>query len=151
MISAMNKKDRKKFFNINFMSRLIDNFYWGMVHRFHPKNKYNTIKIRSLKPGYYDPDQRILHGCFDLFCEWFEDENISKNIRDDMSTYSRECVDLYHYWMVIRPKYLDLIDTKLINDATSGKTSMDLHEKLDEIDNKMLIRLIHIRTSIWYL
>lgn len=36
--------------------------------------KYNVIKIKSLKPGYYDTDVRLVHGMFDLLIEHVENE-----------------------------------------------------------------------------
>jgi hypothetical protein len=44
---------------------------WWILHRFHPKHKYNVIKLK-LEPGYYDWDVRIIHATFELFSEWME-------------------------------------------------------------------------------
>lgn len=45
---------------------------WAMLHRFHPKHRYHVLKPRTLKPGYIDPCEMLLHAPFDLFAEFFE-------------------------------------------------------------------------------
>lgn len=45
------------------------NIYWWIMHRFHPKHRYNIIKL-PLKLSYYDWNIRIIYATFELFCEW---------------------------------------------------------------------------------
>jgi len=47
-------------------------FKWSLYHRFHPKHRYTVHKIKSLPPGYYDPDTLIVHHSFDIFAEFME-------------------------------------------------------------------------------
>lgn len=44
---------------------------WWIIHR--TIDRYNIIKIKSLKPGYYDYDTRLFHACFDLLVEYVEE------------------------------------------------------------------------------
>ena len=60
-----------KFFH-NIFRKISDVKYW-FYYRFHPKHKYHIIKT-NLKPGYYDTDHRLLHGCMSLLCEFVEVE-----------------------------------------------------------------------------
>jgi len=51
---------------------VISDIKWWVLHR--TVDRYNVIKIRSLKPGYYDTDDRLLHGMFQLLVDYVEEE-----------------------------------------------------------------------------
>lgn len=54
------------------VKRHVDNLiYW---FRYRTYDRYNIIKISSLKPDYYDTDTRMLHGMFDLLVDFIEIE-----------------------------------------------------------------------------
>src|SRR5665213_300874 len=38
---------------------------WGFKHRYIKKHQYNVLRPKTLEPGYYDPDTRILHACME--------------------------------------------------------------------------------------
>lgn len=38
--------------------------YWWFTHRFNPRHQYHIIRT-SLKPGYYDPCERIRYAIFE--------------------------------------------------------------------------------------
>lgn len=50
----------------------IRDWYWNLIHKYHPKHQYNSIKPRTLKPGYYDCDTRILHCVMEEVMDFFE-------------------------------------------------------------------------------
>ena len=50
---------------------------WWVLHR--TIHRYNVINIRSLKPGYYDYDTRMLHACFQLLEDYVEEGLASQN------------------------------------------------------------------------
>jgi len=45
----------------------INNAYWWVQYRINPKHKFTTIKLKKLKPGYYDPDALIFYAMFEIF------------------------------------------------------------------------------------
>jgi len=47
-------------------------FYWGGMHRYHPKHKYAICKPRTLKPGYHDCEERILHCVMEEVTQFYE-------------------------------------------------------------------------------
>ena len=57
------------------LGRWINNAYWWVRHR--TVDRYNIVHIKSLKPGYYDTDTRLLHSMFDLLVEFVEHEWVS--------------------------------------------------------------------------
>ncbi|MEM3097251.1 MAG: hypothetical protein QXU32_00810 [Nitrososphaerales archaeon] len=80
--------------------------WWAIDCRF--IHRYNIVKIRSLKPGYYDIDTRMLHAMFDLLVEYVENEKPFDNIDwaagGDVSVFvAQEIKDLYHWWKYVYP------------------------------------------------
>jgi len=116
---------------------MLKTIYWWFIHRFHPSHRYNVIKIKTLSPGYYDPDVRMLHACFDLFAEWFryntiENEHMTKKSLEETNPgVWDEMVELYKWWSVYH---------------VDPDWSMGGAEKEDE----MMMRLMKIRRCIWY-
>jgi hypothetical protein len=37
-------------------------------------DRYHVVKCRTLEPGYYDQDFRMLHACFELLTDYLEEE-----------------------------------------------------------------------------
>ena len=119
--------------------------YW-LMHRFHPKHQYNRIRIKSLSPGYYDPDIRMLHACFDLYTEWFR-YNVFEEKLMDRSTVDEgnpglwdEMMALYLWWTVKKPEF-----------EVDNTTTLADMEAMEEQEDEMLMRLMKIRRHIWYL
>ena len=116
------------------------------MHRFWPKYKYNTINITSLEPGYYDPDVRMLHACFDLFAAWFHYNVFETELMDHASIDENspgmydEMMELYKWWTVVKPEFD-------VRDDTTYVDSMNF----EKVEQEMLVRLIAIRRQIWYL
>lgn len=50
----------------------LNRFWWAIMHRVHPKHRYNIVKPRTLPPAYYPTDVRIRHAAFDLMSEYAE-------------------------------------------------------------------------------
>ena len=46
---------------------------WAFMHRWVPRHQYNVIRT-GLRPGYYDIDKLMLHGCFALLRRYVESE-----------------------------------------------------------------------------
>lgn len=69
--------------------RFFSDLYWAIKHRIIPKHKYHIIRT-GLKPGYYDPDTRILHCIFSEVYNWAEYNNpiIAEN-EEYVSVYDR--------------------------------------------------------------
>ena len=44
---------------------------WWFFHRFHPSHQYHIIRT-GLRPGYYDPEDRILFGVMNIAKEFIE-------------------------------------------------------------------------------
>lgn len=44
--------------------------YWSVVHR--TTKRFNVVHLRTLKPGYYDPDTQILHAVMNLVTDHVE-------------------------------------------------------------------------------
>lgn len=91
--------------------------YWGFMHR--TFSRFNKVEIRSLKPGYYDVDHRILHASFQLLKDFVEKEKPFDCIDWDHDEKHRfaagEIKALYHWWTVdypARKSCLEQLDDK---------------------------------------
>lgn len=117
-----------------------------MIHRWHPKHQYNVVRIKSLEPGYYDPDIRMLHACFDMYVEWFRYNTIEAELMNKESIDGNnpgmwdEMMELYKWWTVEKPE----------RDRAEFIT-WESNEEHEEKEDEMLIRLMKIRRHIWYL
>ena len=152
--------------------RPIKDAKWALLHRFHPKHRYNILKPRSLKPGYYDSDMRILHACMDElseFVEWNKKNNWIEWSGDEKHQHAwSEMMAIYKWWNKDRAvveknsdKMLSKWHTAFNRDGgfdaktRSKKTNKlsDEHQRLEELvhstDETMLIRLMKIRRFMW--
>lgn len=146
---------------------------WWFNHRFVPKHRYNIIRT-GLPPGYYDPDDQLLHGIFNTFCEWYENDHhlMGRNEEeiDEMCTphfegdtfgkemyesRKQEYEDLkkaYLWWTKTAKKDFN----KLIKDACYKRINDSLiydyrlEEALEKEATDMLILVIKYRRSLWY-
>ena len=74
--------------------------WWGFLHW--TFMRFNKVEIRSLKPGYYDVDHRLLHVCFNLLVDFVEKEKPFKHIDWDHDPEHQlaasEIKSLYNWW-----------------------------------------------------
>jgi len=57
--------------------RRLHDAYWSLRHR--TTDRYDVVHLRSLKPGYHEPNTRMLYACFELLVEYVEIGLSSKN------------------------------------------------------------------------
>lgn len=103
--------------------------WWWVKYRVIPKHKYTTIKLKRLKPGYYDPDTLILYTMFEIFeefmerqltnpqlvweyaeehyPEWMDPYEIEKDIAHRNQLWE-EMNELYNWW-VARPQRVETL------------------------------------------
>jgi hypothetical protein len=103
--------------------------------------KPNILKIDTLSGDWCDNDIIMLHACFQLLVDCIENEKLN-----DMTDWSQdekfksaklEIDELYNWWKERSKKEDD------------GKLDPIWSEKQYAEDNKMLIRLIKIRSFLW--
>lgn len=73
---------------------------WWVKHRLMPTHQYHIIRT-GLKPGYYDTDEVMLHGCFALLVMFIEKEKGGlENFVEEvgLNNYEQEAIDLYTWW-----------------------------------------------------
>lgn len=157
----------------NWFCQKADDVYWHFMHRFHPKYKYYMIDT-GLTPGYYDPDQRMFHGCFNLLKEYVESFDIDKHIASlkedleedpkdrfveaEISSYER-IRELYIWWTEIRPnreepEWVDCGSGELLCNCLQCNEFFchlnKLEDKHEKEDDCMMMRLMLLRRHIWY-
>jgi hypothetical protein len=47
--------------------------HW-FLHRLIPRHRYNVVYLRDLKPGYYEPEDRLFHSMMQILCDFVEVE-----------------------------------------------------------------------------
>lgn len=144
-----------------WFSRINNIKYW-IRYRTQRKHMYHLIDTK-LKPGYYDYDYRMLHGCMSLLCDYVENryggsEKLREHIKSLEPTgqerggdWEREmlqsCADLdskalevYVWWKDIRPsehqREADLLDSIYSGRLTKWKKVLlpGATEELYEMD-----------------
>lgn len=126
-------------------------FFWFRARLF---VRGHVIRLRGLKPGYYDPDHRMLVGIFTVLCEYVEKElggleELDRKIIfwDSFPTNGREAnsvkkIYLNHFREV---KALYIWWTKEREEIDHGINRIDLYEK----ETQMALRAVKIRDRMW--
>lgn len=113
-----------------FLNR-IGNAKWWVLHRIHPRYRYNIVRT-GLPPGYYDKPELILHASFSLLANFVEREKPGEHIdwsHDDPHQKAwSEIQDLYQWWQ---------------------KRCVDESPDADADDQNKLHRLIDVRKYLW--
>lgn len=143
-------------------------WHWVLYRTTH---KFHIIKLKTLEPGYYDIDHRMLHACFQLLVEYVEKEKPFDIIEWDADEESRhvalEIKDLYFWWKNAYParhEPIHDVDRSLVPplsvicsgnlseypawDEACNKT-LALTIQWSEEDDRNLIRLMKIRSYLW--
>ena len=76
------------------------------------------LTIRTLRRGWYDKDEVMLHAAFQLLVDFLEQEHPDKHIDWNHDVIHRqawkEIRDLYRWWKAIRPNRRGPLDDKKI-------------------------------------
>lgn len=148
---------------------------WKFIHRYVPKHQYNVLRPATLKPGYYDPCDRILHACMEELREYFEKgaPDISWDSDEHHAQVYSEMKEIYNWWTDTFKNHEDRLNKEYpfpdlptmfyaFNPRHADEPIViewrriaDIHrvadDKLIEEEEQMLIRLMKIRKSMWYL
>lgn len=135
------------------LQRRLSNAVWWVRHR--TINRFNVLKIQSLKPSYYDYDKDtiMLHACFQLLVNYVEKEKPFEwwgcdgkcngghycgegENRFYDTCYLRDVRNLYDWWTIERPR----------RPKPSTFQEEDAH---DNEDQQKLKQLIEIRNHLW--
>lgn len=96
---------------IRLYNRIIDKPTWFLKYRFCRKHQYHIIRPKTLKPGYHEISDRILHGVMHEVVEYyFEQASI---VAWDESPYKeayQQMAEIVKYWIDQRPDMLLQID-----------------------------------------
>lgn len=95
-----------------FMPRRLQNAYWWIVHR--TWDRYDRIYIPTLKPGYHDKPEIMLHGVMALIVDFVERENAGEVIDwsstpEHQAAWDEICA-MYLWWTAARPNRRDPLD-----------------------------------------
>jgi len=89
------------------VQRPLHDVYWGGMHRYHPKHQYAICKPRTLKPGYHDCEERILHSVMEEVTNFYETGCNYPEWRessDDHAHAYNEIERVYKWWTELWPK-----------------------------------------------
>lgn len=153
---------------------------WKFLHRFIPKYRYHTIKPRTLEPNYYDPRTLILHGAMECLVDYYENgvDRVDWTWDEQWRETHKELIAIYKWWTEDYPnrddyfvngdplpKYNNLPEEwgmmSVLNEKYRDEPAMQEHKRISRIrmdseeewyvkTEEMLIRLIKIRTYLWF-
>ena len=87
--------------------RRVSDLYWSIRHR--TINRYNIVKIPTLKPNYWDVDSRLLHSMMALLVYFVEKEKPFERIDwdsdDEHKKIAAAIKEIYNWWKNVYPKY----------------------------------------------
>ncbi len=153
------------------LCRLSDGIYW-VQYRVQPKRQFHLIRT-GLKPGYWDYDTRILHGCMAMLCdfvEWHggveELEKFNTELRtsgeaNQQAATQETALQIYRWWKHEKPKEEKLHEQmcsdlygplcKISDEQVKSfrESYWILEKKMQDDEQAMLKRLIEIRPSLW--
>lgn len=156
---------------------LFDKTFNWVAHR--TFDKFNIVKIRTLTPGYYDQDTRLLHASFELLIDHLEEESVMfssthkgqatrdlilKHLDWEMSLDDPETPEdersPFQAGAAKVKKELYLWWTEgrpnriepwqdVVNGQLKGRDALDIEIEFYEEDNRMLRKLIDVRATMW--
>ncbi len=157
------------------IARFFKDLKWGFKHRYIKRHQYNVLRPKTLEPGYYDPQTRILHACMEDLCRFYEHgapqidwdaepyhQHVYKEMTDIYTWWTKEFPTREEEWEKANPSPQDIEWRRLFSngkhdndpDVIEWKRVADLRRKMDEKwsedEQDMLIRLMKIRRSLWY-
>lgn len=94
---------------IDKVYRPLEHSYWYLIHRFHPKHRYNILKT-GLKPGYYDPDIQIVCAVFEAVKKFYLEAKIDWTHTDKHVKIYRELQSAVHYYENISTSEYELYE-----------------------------------------
>jgi len=154
--------------------RFFHNLKWNILHRFHPKHRYNIVKT-GLEPGYYDPDTLIFEATFHLLADYVESNikygRIDWENDEGHAAAWKEMKELVHWYKEIYPNREKVLDKKrpepnigmdrLFNEKYENDPDVieyrkylkyygEMEAKWEMEDEENLIRVIKLRPYLWY-
>lgn len=118
--------------------------WWKLVHRFNPQHQYHLLRT-GLKPGYYDPDTRFLHGVLREVRHYAE---ITQGIIDWDSDDERKET----YRLITEASCWYTRFCAYQKDLEKGRIPFDYDrdEEWQEQADEHLIAIMRIRRHMWY-
>jgi len=111
--------------------------YWWFIHRFHPSHKYHLVDT-GLKPGYHDPDIRIMHAIFSE-AERFVEDNITFWGYDEEHRKAWDILtEAVSWWQANKPVNGDF------------ESWSDEDKALQDKAEEHMLAIISIRGYMWY-
>lgn len=136
----------------NLHKLLVDKIYWGFKYRFIKKHQYNIIRPTTLKPGYHNEYDLILHSVFHILTEFIEynkkEDLINWESDKPHSNFWKEANELYNWWINVHPYRYDKLEIEYPDpDGPSGSNcSWILSNKYnDTSEYKEWIKIANIR------
>ncbi len=146
---------------ICFPGDLVYSVYVYIKNRFVDRTHLLSTKLPV--GNYYDPDARLLYGCFELLVDFVEGElashtfendtlarelyrnqpyslgtraleNMVKEGHPEQAELAQKTLDLYNWWKFERP----------------ARDGYDLDQNWYKQDTEMLVKLVEIRRFLWY-
>lgn len=170
------REEVTQWFSVRISMRLKD-WKWNILHRFHPRHRYNKVDT-GLPPGYYDPCTRMIYACFNDLVRFVDHMNEHQVIDwDDCEQSQQEWKEmnvLYTWWKERehRDEFVDKMwpYVKLPDDwgflapfnddfrddprVIEWKVIANIHNAAEaefyEEDIEMFTRLVKIHHVIWY-
>lgn len=165
----------RKIFKYKIGGRL-SRIKWSLIHRYVPRHQYHILRPATLKPGYHDPSERILHGVMEDFRVFFEQgaSHVDWSADPHHQEVYEEMKLIYDWWVNEYPKQDDILDERypIIGagknpgrfldgyhddepDVIEWKKNAEMRriqqEEWAALEEEMLIRLMKIRRHLWYL
>jgi len=90
---------------MNVFRWLRRNSGWNWI-RYRTWDRFHVLKMRYLKPGYHDADERLINAIFEVLCDFMENEKPDEIVNWDSDTGHKhawsEMTILYKWWTGIR-------------------------------------------------
>lgn len=155
------------------IKRILHDLKWEFIHRYVERHQYNVLRPKTLEPGYYDPDTRILHACMEDLRNFYE-RGAPQVVWEEDSHHQhayKEMTDIYTWWTQEYPtreekweeanpspdvdwkrKFSNKheTDSDVVEWRRVAKLRHEIETKWAQDEEDMLIRLMKIRRSLWY-
>lgn len=146
----------------------LKDIYWWIAHR--TWRRFDRVKLRFLKPAYYDPDTRMIHAMFTILSDFIEREaeRVNWDATEEHRHVKKEMEELYLWWknsyLKRREPILDVPDEDMPDNMLEslGKSQVmypvwhkaceatwKLEREWHEEDIVNMTRLVKIYSYLW--
>lgn len=123
--------------------------YWRVRHRVDPRHRYHTIRT-GLKPGYWDPDSRILHGVMEMVEEFVEENHFNWDHERGHRRAWKVLTEAVAFWKEYNAFWEKDNERWSGDDKEAHRRAHEAEYEMERLADTHLAKVMKVRQYLWY-